>query len=240
MIDNQQPSLVFKQLKEDSDYLIYNDGRIFSKKTNRFLSGKIDNCGYKVYSLAISDKISASGRKLGKMLYSHRLVAEYFLDNPLNLPYVHHKDENKLNNHVSNLEWVTPEINIKEHNKKNPNKKRRTFKYYEKDLEGEKWIVFSENLNYEVSSRGRIKNKKTKRLLHLDHNQKYLRVELSLNGKKKKYYVHRLVYCAFNNDFNLEGFVIDHIDGNVKNNNLENLQKITQQENCLKQERFND
>ena len=49
-----------------------------------------------------------------------------------------------------------------------------------------------------------------------------------------------MVYCTFNNDFNLEGFVIDHIDNNLKNNKLDNLQKITQQENCLKQDRFND
>lgn len=239
-MDNQQPSLSFKQLKEDSDYLIYEDGRLFSKKSNRFLSGKIDNVGYRVYALAICDKLSVSGRKLQKMLYAHRLVAEYFLDNPNNLPYVHHKDENKLNNHYSNLEWVTPEKNMQEHNKKKLNKERSKPKYYTDDLEGEKWIVFQENENYMISSKGRVRNRKTNRLLRLDENQKYSRIELCLNGKKKKYYVHRLVYCSFHNDFNLDDYVIDHIDNNPRNNNLENLQKISQQENCLRQERFND
>ena len=43
---NQQPSLNYKELKEDNDYLIYEDGKLFSKKTGRFLKGKIDNVGY--------------------------------------------------------------------------------------------------------------------------------------------------------------------------------------------------
>ncbi len=233
--DDQQPSLDFKQLKEDKDYLIYSDGRLFSKKTNRFLKGKIDNVGYHVYSLAISDRLSVSGRKLQKMVYAHRLVAEYFIPNPNNYPYVHHKDENKLNNNIDNLEWVTAKMNANEHLKKSI-ATRRVPKYYINDLPNEKWLVFPENENYSISSKGRIKNNKTNRLLYLDEHQKYSRVQLG----KKHYYIHRLVYCVFNNDYNLDGFVIDHIDGNTRNNILENLQKITQQENCLKQERFND
>lgn len=236
MKDNQQPSLDFKPLKEDSTYLIYNDGRLYSKKRNRFLSGKIDNMGYKVYALALTDKLSCSNRKLSKMIYAHRLVAEYFLPNPNNLAYVHHKDENKLNNNVSNLEWVSAKKNSQEHNKKHKNKNRKSPRYKINNLDGEQWKVIPDNENYSVSSMGRICNNRTNRILHLDNNQKYIRVQIG----KKHYYVHRLVYCIFSNDYCLDGFVIDHIDNNPKNNSLENLQKITQQENCLKQERFND
>ena len=42
----------------------------------------------------------------------HRLVAEYFLPNPDNLPCINHIDGNKLNNHIDNLEWCTYQYNM--------------------------------------------------------------------------------------------------------------------------------
>lgn len=44
-------------------------------------------------------------------LYVHRLVAEVFIQNPKNMPFINHIDENKSNNKVSNLEWCTAQYN---------------------------------------------------------------------------------------------------------------------------------
>lgn len=44
--------------------------------------------------------------------FIHRLVAQTFIKNPLNLPFVNHKDENKLNNNVTNLEWCDHDYNM--------------------------------------------------------------------------------------------------------------------------------
>lgn len=221
-----------KPLKEDSDYLIYDDGRLYSKKTKRFLTGKIDNIGYRVYSIAIKNPLTS---KKGKTVYAHRLVAEYFLDNPNHYEYVHHKDENKLNNKISNLEWVSASKNSQEHFKANPDCRKNIKAHYKiVDLDNEEWKIVKENPLYSVSNYGRVINNNNNRLLKIDKNQKYERVSFN---DRKHYYIHRLVYCTFMNDYDLEGYVIDHIDSNPSNNKLENLQKITYSENNKR--RFN-
>ena len=64
------------------------------------------NCsGYKIVYLQV-----AKGKKIIRPV--HRLVAQAFIPNSENKPQVNHIDGDKLNNHVDNLEWVTPQENM--------------------------------------------------------------------------------------------------------------------------------
>ena len=84
-------------------YTIDDKGNVFSFRSNRYLKWHDDGSGYQYVQLFKNGK-----RKCKKV---HRLVAEHFLKNPDNLPQVNHKNENKKNNSVDNLEWCTANYN---------------------------------------------------------------------------------------------------------------------------------
>jgi hypothetical protein len=60
-------------------------------------------CGYCAVGLAVKGQVSKR--------YVHRLVASAFIENPCGLPEVNHKDSNKSNNAVTNLEWISRQGN---------------------------------------------------------------------------------------------------------------------------------
>lgn len=74
-------------------------------KNERILSPVSDKDGYIMY------KLYANG--VNKKMYAHRLVASTFIDNPNNFPQVHHKDWNRCNNCIHNLEWCSIDFNSK-------------------------------------------------------------------------------------------------------------------------------
>ena len=86
-------------------YQISSYGRVRSFKFNktRILKPGIDTAGYEQVDLYKDRKRDT--RRV------HRLVAEAFIYNPDNLPFINHKDECKTNNRVSNLEWCTSKYN---------------------------------------------------------------------------------------------------------------------------------
>ncbi len=92
-------------------YEVSNLGGVRSLKFNKTTLLIPNNNGH--------DYFSAHLRKVGinKMSYIHRLVAEAFIPNPENKPCVNHKDNNRSNNNLKNLEWVTIQENS-DHRKK--------------------------------------------------------------------------------------------------------------------------
>ena len=93
-----------KTYPEIPAYLVERDGRIWSTRVNRYLKGGPHSQGYTRLAL-IKD-----GRKVWRL--THRVVAETWLPNPEGLPEVNHKDGNKQNNHIDNLEWCTRLENV--------------------------------------------------------------------------------------------------------------------------------
>lgn len=87
-------------------FQVSNFGNLKSKRTNKILKQHKRKNGY----MTVSTRI---GGRNGKCLCFkvHRLVAQTFINNPENKPYVNHIDGQKDNNYVDNLEWVTPKEN---------------------------------------------------------------------------------------------------------------------------------
>ena len=82
-----------------SSYLITESGRCYSLKSLVWLVGNMSFDSYHRYLMASDDGPTRTE-------IAHRLVARAFIPNPDGKTEVNHKDGNKLNNHVSNLEWV--------------------------------------------------------------------------------------------------------------------------------------
>lgn len=90
---------VWKQIKDYPEYEVSNLGRV--RKGTKLRTKLPRSDGYRTVNIEGLNK------------YVHRLVAEAFLPNPQNLPCVNHKDENKSNNSVNNLEWCDYSYNAR-------------------------------------------------------------------------------------------------------------------------------
>ncbi len=85
-------SVIYKE-----HYMVYEDGRVWSNKTNKWMSTNITKQGYR--------------RSLGN--FHHRIIAECFIPNPENKSFVNHLNGIKHDNRICNLEWSTPAENLK-------------------------------------------------------------------------------------------------------------------------------
>lgn len=96
-----------KHIRSYEDYLVDELSNVYSKRRGSLKKLKPILTHYGYYEVNIVN----SERKFRAKI--HRLVAEVFISNPNGLPQINHKDGNKLNNNVENLEWCTAKDNLK-------------------------------------------------------------------------------------------------------------------------------
>lgn len=94
---------MWKQIK-NYDYEINSEGIVRRISTQQIKKPYIIHNGY----LAV--QLNIEGKRKGYLI--HRLIAEYFIPNPKNKPFINHIDSNRLNNVLSNLEWCTHQENV--------------------------------------------------------------------------------------------------------------------------------
>lgn len=91
------------------NFLIKDDGKVKNIKTNHVYKPYINSKGYAVLTLPMGNRGNV------KVIRLHKALAETFIPNPNGYSIVHHKDENKSNYALDNLEWTTSKRNTQYH-----------------------------------------------------------------------------------------------------------------------------
>lgn len=115
-------------LKKINDrYSVDEYGSVFDKYNKRYLKHFNNGFGYEYVMMSLNGKY--------KQYKVHRLVAETFIPNPENKPFVNHIDCNRSNNYYKNLEWCTQKENINYAQKINSsfNDRNKKVKQYDKE-----------------------------------------------------------------------------------------------------------
>lgn len=152
-------------------YSATRDGHIYSKKSKKFLKETVGADGYARITVSIKGHVSTH--------LVHRLVATAFIKNPCNYSEVNHRDEDKLNNTVENLEWCTSKYNSNYGNRKYNLSKTRC----DKSILGQCGVGFHKRdkvwfANIRVNGR----------LIHLGNFNNFQEAVIARENGEKKYY----------------------------------------------------
>lgn len=99
-------TLIYNKIKY-SNFLINPNGQVKNIKTNHIYKISYSKSGYAIITLPLGKRGDV------KSIRVHKALAETFIPNPQNLSIVHHKDNDKSNFQLTNLEWVTSKTNKK-------------------------------------------------------------------------------------------------------------------------------
>ncbi len=220
-------NVIWKNITNYDKYSVSNNGEIKNNTTNRILKYYIRN-GYKSVTLCKSN--------IKKTFNIHNIVAEEFLTKPLNNKYVvNHIDENKLNNNIDNLEYITYRENTIHSMTSKRSKNLNSFNILD-------FKVIPGYDNYMISNKGDIYSKILKRLCCVNIIPSgYHKIKLKSNNNiYKDIYIHILVAITYLNYIPSIGYVINHKDGNKGNNDVNNLEIVTHKENMIHSVKIND
>ena len=95
---------MWKEAYGFDNYLCNEQGQIYRLISKKIMKTHGDKDGYQQLRMTVEKGKAVTVK-------AHRLIAQTFLPNPENKPQVNHKDGNKMNNTVSNLEWCTDKEN---------------------------------------------------------------------------------------------------------------------------------
>lgn len=210
--------IIWKKIENYDNYSVSTSGTIKNNTTERILKYYIRN-GYPSVTLSKDNK--------KKTINIHTVVASHFLEKPEGQFVVNHKNEDKIDSRLENLEYITYTDNTKYSATSKRTKNNKVF-----DLE--QFQEIPNYTNYMISKNGEIYSKNIKRLSCLTILPNgYIKIKLKGdNSIYKDYYVHVLMAITYLNYVpSINTIVINHIDGIKGNNQLHNLEIVTQKEN---------
>jgi len=214
------PNLEWKFLSIDPNYMISENGDIWSNHSNKILKQSKDvDWNY-------------SKIKIGNKCYkTHRLVYESFYNHTLQpKEYIDHIDQKCENNHYTNLRIVTGSENNR--NRRKYHVKRKVVYNHDSGFV-DIGIFDGIDLSYlEVNSKGVIRRKDNHRV-RAQSGTKY--PYIAINTKERNFHarVHKIVAHSYHGKIP-EDYVVDHLDSDPSNPESTNLEYTTQKENVIR------
>ncbi len=210
------PNEIWKKIRRFPKYFISDKGNVWSISWELLIKQGI-KCGYKSVMIGYPNRT---------FIYVHRLVAEEFIPKDQNRDVVNHKNGERSDNSVENLEWVTHLENCQHARSTGLTHNNRTFELKSEEPEDGKELEILPG--YLITGDGKVYGKYRGRFLKgTIKKDGYCRVVI----RRKNHYVHRLVAMAFLGEPEKGKNQVNHKDLNKKNNNIENLEWVSPSEN---------